>query len=198
MENFFSFPETGKLQVERVFLDAGYPILFTCINEQTELFLCVCCQSNIHGKKWLLVQTEPKMIINMLEDKITIRDAFIHSGDRKFTIFQNEQLSIQSNVEEDWDAVNSIALPDAGEYMEAEEDEFAEDISHYRSLIRLEMYAKILTKALANTAWSVNVKTSQYESFETEYDTNLLNKNVSCLMGKHTEIYDNSLQWYAA
>ena len=104
--------------------------LFTCVNEQTELFLCVCCQSNIHGKKWLLVQTEPKMIINMLEDKITIRDAFIHSGDRKFTIFQNEQLSIQSNVEEDWDAVNSIALPDAGEYMEAEENEFAEDISY--------------------------------------------------------------------
>lgn len=130
MENFFSFSETGKLQVDRVFLDAGCPILFTCINEQNELFLCVCCQSNIHGKKWLLVQTEPEMIINMLEDKITIRDAFIHSGDRRFTIFQNEQLSIQSNVEEDWDAVNSIALPDAGEYMEAEEDEFAEDISY--------------------------------------------------------------------
>jgi hypothetical protein len=49
MCEFFSFSETGRLKVEKLFFEAGYPILFTCRNETDDLYLSVCCQNNQRG-----------------------------------------------------------------------------------------------------------------------------------------------------
>lgn len=135
MDKFFSFPETGQLTIEKILFDAGYPILFTCRSDGGKLYLCVCCQYNELGKKWLLAETVPDVVVKMLRNKVTIRDAFLMAEGKRFTIIQKDGLSIKENVLEDWDAEKSIFLPDAGEYMEAESGEYDEEILFYEQMI---------------------------------------------------------------
>lgn len=152
MNEFLCFSETGALKIEQVFLDAGYPILFTARNEVNELYLCVCCRNNEQGKKWLLAQTTPGVILGMLKDEITIRDAFVVTHEKRFTIIQGSELTIEADVKQDWDVDESVSLPDAGEYMEVEEGEFDEEIAFYRGIQLEEIYKTIMKTSLA-AAW---------------------------------------------
>lgn len=132
MSDFFESEETGKLFIEKVLFAAGYPVLFTCRNASEELYLCVCCQANAEGKKWLLAETEPDIIVQMLSDKITIRDAFLKAGKKRFSIIQTcSSVRLEADSPEDWNEERSLSLPDKGAYMEAEEDEFDEEIAFY-------------------------------------------------------------------
>lgn len=138
-ENFFECKELGRLEIERVLFSSNYPILFTCRNEKNELYLCACCQANEAGKKWMLAETNSDNIVQMLENEITMREAFILPNKKRYSIFtsgiRDTMTVIKNEDSEEWDADNSIDLPDKGEYIDAEEDEFIEEISFYRNSI---------------------------------------------------------------
>lgn len=125
----------GKLYIEQVFLYTSYPIIFTCRNTSHELYLCVCCRSNCDGKKWLLSQIDENIILSMLEDKITIRDAFLNYDKKRFSVYSGNPYHVIADDEEDWNPDKSISLPDAGEYMDVDEGEFDEEIEFYKNII---------------------------------------------------------------
>lgn len=134
---YFDFIEIGKLKLDKIFFESYYPILFTCINEKKELFLCVCVKSNSVMKKWLISKINPQIIIDLLTDKITIRDAFLKDKRDKYTIVNDlskKDKRIEVNNQLDWDSGNSTDLPSAGEYMDVDEDEFFEEIKYYKLL----------------------------------------------------------------
>lgn len=134
MEKGFKLNETKSLIIDRVLFDAGYPILFICMDERSELYLCVCSQNNEKGKKWLLTKTTPALVMEMLTDRITIRDAFLKFPDCRISVTADERgLQMKENEMEDWKE-DSVYLPKAGEYMEAEEGEFDEEIAYYRQM----------------------------------------------------------------
>ena len=137
INNFFDFTETGVLKLDKIFFESYYPILFTCIGEKKDIFLCVCCQADLDVKKWLITDVSPRTIIELLSNKITLRESFLKDGGSKYTIIYNmedENFEIEENNIKDWDEESSIDLPTAGEYMDAEEDEFLEEIEYFKDI----------------------------------------------------------------
>ncbi len=136
MSIFFNFKKTGELKLDRVLFESYYPILFTCINEKNDVFLCVCCQADSNIKKWLMTDVSPKTVTELLSNKITLRDSFLKDGGSKYTIiYDNKKRNYifeEDNII-DWDAEESINLPTAGEYMDAEDDEFLEEIEYFKN-----------------------------------------------------------------
>lgn len=133
MNEFITIPGYGLLKIDRIIFEAAYPILFVCTNEEKELFLCVCCQNNGKGKKWLITKTSSDTMVKMLKDEMPIRDAFLENPDCRITVNRYDgKTDICIDNSEDW-SEDSIYLPKKGEYLEADPDEFCEEIAHYQN-----------------------------------------------------------------
>ena len=86
----------------------------------------ICCCINADKVEWIGTKTDYNTLIGLLENSITIRDAFLSVTDTK-------QLVEYNGIEVACKTVKSEDIPDklfptAGEYMDAGEDEFAEEI----------------------------------------------------------------------
>ena len=137
IKNFFDFKETGSLKLDKIFFESYYPILFTCITEKNDLFLCVCCQADLNIRKWLVTNVSPSTIIELLSNKLTIRESFLKDRGAKYSIIysmEDRNYQIEQDNAEDWDEVESINLPTVGEYMDAEGDEFLEEIRYFEDM----------------------------------------------------------------
>ena len=123
----------GKLSVDKVIFESYFPIIFTCTNEKKELFLCVCCQNNEKGCKWLVGKTNSSCIVSMLRDEITVRDLLLNYSDGRITVdYVNGEYKI-SYDNSDWES-ESIYLPKIDSYLDVEADEFIEEIMYYSSV----------------------------------------------------------------
>ncbi len=132
MNEFIRIEHYGLLKIDRIIFESAYPILFVCVNEKKELFLCVCCQNNSKGKKWLITKTHSETIVKMLKDEMPIRDAFLENPDCRITV---ERMNGETNIfenDEDW-SEESIYLPKKGECLEADSDEFSDEIAYYQN-----------------------------------------------------------------
>lgn len=148
VNKFFYIEKYGQLEIDRILFEASYPILFTCKNDKDDLFICVCCKNNETGKKWLITQTAPESIIRMLTDKMTIREVFLANMECRLSIeSSNNILDIKYNDVEDW-SDESIYLPKAGEYIDAEPGEFDDDIKYYMIQLEKDYSDKIYSKIL--------------------------------------------------
>ena len=136
MREFISTDKYGKLCVDRIFFKSYFPIIFTCKNESDDIFICVCCQNNDKGCKWLVGKTDGTSIIRMLKNKITIREMLCKYSSEKISVdYVNGEYRIEY-ANSDWDE-DSIYLPKEDSYMFAEEGEFDDDIAYFSSLVRL-------------------------------------------------------------
>lgn len=158
MEKFMIIDKLGMLEIETVLVEMNEPVFFICKNEKEDLFLCSCCQVNKNGKKWLITKTSPDIIVKILKDEITLREAFYTFKDIQFSVCAFDgDIKITEHNAVDWDYENSIFLPDKGEYMEAEEDEFLEEISYYEGK-KIEAYKDIKIEKVVKCS-SLDVKT---------------------------------------
>lgn len=124
--------DLGELKIDKILFASSYPILFTCINDENDLFICCCCKNDISGRKWLVTKSTPSIIIDLLSDKITIREAFLQFKDVQYSVNKlNNKIDVFKN-NEDWND-NSIFLPD-NECMEVEDGEFDEEIEYYKNV----------------------------------------------------------------
>ena len=182
-EYFFNFKETGALKLDKVIFESYYPILFTCKNESNgKLYLCVCSQADSKQKKWLIKEVTLQTVIDLLSDKITIRDAFLINQGAKYTVIydMNEQTrSIEEDNKEDWNAEESIDLPTAGEYLDVEDDEFKEEIRYFENM---RLYQTDQSKMKFSMSFSVSTSLRKHvpeslyrnEGFIDSYQENLI------------------------
>lgn len=161
MERFFNIEKYGELKIDRVIFEAAYPVLFTCVNDRQDLFLCVCCQNNRAGTKWLLSKSSSSDIIRMLRDELTIRDALLQNSDCRITITSdNRGVHVEFDNAEVW-AADSIYLPKTGEYLDADPGEFDDDIGYYLSMEKDKILASTyqmissVTDYFTDSAWAV-------------------------------------------
>lgn len=135
MKEFISTDKYGKLCIDRIFFESYFPIIFTCKNESDDIFICVCCQNNDKGCKWLVGKTDGTSIIRMLKDEITIREMLCKYSSGKISVdYVNGEYRIEYG-NSDWDE-DSIYLPKEDSYMFAEEGEFDDDIAYFSPLVR--------------------------------------------------------------
>ena len=129
---FRQIPSFNELNMDTILFESKYPVLFTCTKGQ-EVYLFSCCLVNASVVKWIGTKTDYEILIQLLEDKITIQEAFLSGEKEKLLIVYDGK-----NVQCEFVAKGQIPvelLPTAGEYMDKEEDEFSEEIAVFKSRI---------------------------------------------------------------
>lgn len=133
MKKFIRLDKYGQLYIDKILFESYFPIVFTCINDNKDIFIGVCCQNNEKGCKWLLGKTNSVSIVKMLRDEITIRQLLLDYSSGKISVdYVEGQYSIDYN-NLDWNK-DSLYLPKEDSYMHAEEGEFEEEIDYFMSM----------------------------------------------------------------
>lgn len=124
--------ELPGLKLQCVLFEGQYPLAFTCVDSEDKVYFFICYQVNTEAICFIVSETSYNILIDMLEDKITLREAFLAVSEKKYRIkFHGDYEDIIV------EAVNRNQLEDAilpteGEYMEVEGDEFADEIALFR------------------------------------------------------------------
>ena len=83
------FPKTKllpELYEKEVLAELLYPFLFSCSDKAGHTYLCSCYQKDGDSARWLLTRVEDETIDRMLNDEITMREAFLIDGDSLYTL----------------------------------------------------------------------------------------------------------------
>lgn len=112
--------------MDMILFESTYPVLFTCTDGK-EVFLFSCCLVNAKIMKWIGTKTSYDVLIQLLQDKITIRDAFL-SVDKEMLVIEYDGETVRCDIVDKL-KVTAELLPTAGEYMDVEDDEYVEEIA---------------------------------------------------------------------
>ena len=126
MKTFFGFPEGGSLTLEHTFYMLGCDhILFVCENANGLRFLCSCYHL---GEGWVIGRVEEKILVDLIDDRITIREVFEqHCSPKWHVIWDGETYGFEKDVPED-------ILPEKGALLELKSES--------------QQYRKVLLQAL--------------------------------------------------
>lgn len=120
---FKDIPIIGNLSVDFVFIENGYPVLFTCKNKDS-LYLCLC-RTVIDEQKWILSEIDLTILEQLINNTMSVYSAFKakmgHACIAKWRKDnpKEEYLVIHSDLIEDTD------LPDKDLFLDGE-DEFSD------------------------------------------------------------------------
>ena len=124
-----SIKELPGLRLQCILFEGPYPIAFTCTDNEEKVFFFICYQVTPEVIRYIASETSYETLIDMLKDKITLRDAFLAVSEKKYNIeFRGDYENIKVEYVKK-DQLEPSILPTEGEYMEGEDDEFAEEIA---------------------------------------------------------------------
>lgn len=114
---------------EMIFVELTRPLLFSCLDESGNRYICSCHRADGEQCEWIVVPTTCERLIELLTDQITIRQIFDADEKQGFlvTLRAGEEAPTARAVE-----VKELPpeiLPTAGCYMEADPGEFDELLS---------------------------------------------------------------------
>ncbi len=156
-EIFGKNPALDSLKLDTVLFGDRYPVLFTCTNAD-EVYMFICCEVNAKTVRWIGTRTSYDTLIGMLSDRITIRDAFLSVAEEKMVVSYDGR-----EVVCDFVPVGEMEdrfLPTVGEFMNADEGEFSEEITAFRERTLRDEYPLpcwSVTYCL-KTLWEANTK----------------------------------------
>lgn len=127
---FSRIKDFSELKIDTVLVEEEQPILFTCTDSKHNVYLALCPFDNYERIMWFLTKTNYDVLINLLNDKITIYDAFKAVSDNKYIIIYNKDGVSSECVS--FDALDENYLPVKGEYMDVEEDEYCDEIKIFK------------------------------------------------------------------
>lgn len=70
---FENIPLIGDLVLDYIFMENGYPILFTCYKDEN-LYLCLC-RTIYEEQKWIISEITSDILERMLRNELSIHDA---------------------------------------------------------------------------------------------------------------------------
>lgn len=113
---FSNVPQLGNLVLDYIFVDDGYPILFTCKNNKA-LFLCLC-RSNNPEQVWTVAEITVETLRRMAHRDISIAQAFKEMQNGKACIVKWDK----NNPKERYSVfttsyLNDVDLPDANVFI---------------------------------------------------------------------------------
>lgn len=116
-----------NLYEDLILIDNIYPVLFTCVDDLENTYLCSCYFADPSKILWLVTKTDLESVIDLLINKVTIRELF--ESDELWEIFKSKNEEIQVKRIEDCKNFDENAFPAEGEYMDADTGEFEEEIT---------------------------------------------------------------------
>lgn len=137
MKNFLHL-KNHNLIVDMILVDYQYPVLFTCIDEDKNMYIATCFHVDAEKQEFLIAKTEPEAVKELLTDKRTIRNIF---PDKEGTVYvvtvhkwSEEPMIVESMAAD----VNSHYFPSCGIFMDADDGEFDEELSILNARIKLQ------------------------------------------------------------
>ena len=70
---FENIPQIGDLTLDYIFIENGYPILFTCCKEE-KLYLCLC-RTIYEEQKWIISEISYDILTQLIRNELTLYDA---------------------------------------------------------------------------------------------------------------------------
>ena len=132
-EVFRNVSECCSMELDQILVEGKYPILFTC-TDQNDVYLFDCYSFDNTGMRWLGTKTDYSTLIDLLENKITIRDSFLAVSSVKIVIEFDGKNARCHRIPQS--QIPDSILPTAGEYMDAEDEEFDEEIDIFNDRLR--------------------------------------------------------------
>lgn len=126
----FELEKNKVIYLDRILFEGTFPILFTCVDKENQLYYCVCCQNNNLGRRWLISETSIGEIIDLLRNKITSRQLLLQN--KHWSVIDNGKGIIPDQDLCIWNE-DSKYLPKKDSYLEPEDGEYDEDIQYYQS-----------------------------------------------------------------
>lgn len=119
----------NQIYMDFVFFEAPYPALFTCVDDSGNTYIAACFHADSQEKKWIIAGTTPATVIDLLCNRVSIRDIFPKGSEIVWVAvkskgFQKPVVDIRkaSDVPEE-------IFPTPGYYLDADEGEFDEEIA---------------------------------------------------------------------
>ena len=76
-ECFSNIPGIGNLYLDRILYEfESEPILFTCLDSNKRLYLCLCSEIR-YNQKWIIVECSPETLEVLIDRRIDIASAFL-------------------------------------------------------------------------------------------------------------------------
>ncbi len=120
---FENVPNYGNLVMEQIIVEYVYPLLSVLKDNSGSRYLCMCFDTR-ESQQWLISPISTSNLIKMLNNKITLKDCFIKDTDTVIYAFRNYETRTDSFVQMTPDAVPTDYLPEADEYLDAENNEW--------------------------------------------------------------------------
>lgn len=115
------------LKIANVFVEEKKPILFTCEDANHNLYLALCPLHDAEHVVWYLARTNHSILLELIENKKTIYDAFKEGESRKYVIVYDRQgISCDYVL---FDALDASLLPVQGEFLDVGENEYLDEIA---------------------------------------------------------------------
>lgn len=129
---FTNIPQSGSLTLDYIFVEDGYPILFTC-KSTTKIYLCLC-RTLVPEQKWIISETSIEILTKMANRTIPICDAFKLLNTKSCIALWSkvnpvERYSVFSTID-----LQESDLPDNTLYLD--EDDADDAIDYVKSLAR--------------------------------------------------------------
>lgn len=125
---FKATPQYGDLWMEQILVEYVYPILSVLVDENNGRYLCLC-YNTINRQEWVVVPTSKQKLIALLRNQITIRDPFTSGVSQVMLVERCYETGLETTRMGRITGVPEDALPEDGEYMDAEPTEWDEYIS---------------------------------------------------------------------
>ncbi len=150
----------GTIFYDMVLFDCRYPVLFTCVDADKNLYLCACYKADPKSREWIMACTTEDTVISLLRDEITIHDTFLQNNEFLYRIMLKqgeetptiEKLRIQD--------VPENILPTPGYFMDADDDEFDNEIAELERR-NVEKVCKSIVKLQRNLRKTPKMAVSQ-------------------------------------
>lgn len=145
---------------DMILVEMKDPILFTCNDDDGNYYICSCPKSDSEVCEWVIVPTTSSDIIELLTNKITIRQIFDKCETPCFFATQcaNETNSNVSKI-----GIQDLpdeVLPTPGFYMDAEPSEFSEEID----VLMMRKFEKMQKEIIFCKRFAERISVHQLES----------------------------------
>lgn len=143
---FENIPKMGNLIMDYMFLENGYPVLFTCKNQVNDnLYLCVC-RTVIEKQKWVISEISIDTLEKLINDEITVHDAF--KVDNKLSCIATW---CKEKPKEEYNVIKSSILldkdlPDSDAFLEDDDPDTLDYLEMVKNRNRIELNTTIQFK----------------------------------------------------
>lgn len=90
MEEWYNAKGIGQLYIEQVLVHGDEPVLFVCVDDKEQRYLCMAYEPEM--LQYVMIKISTEQLLDMLENKIPMDQTF-RAGDSIITTKENEYLS---------------------------------------------------------------------------------------------------------